>query len=105
MASRAALIDRIQEMLTAMSTTRASGEPDPWLHVDLSMAQLRALLVLHHLGTLRVGPLSHELGLSPNATTSVLDRLEDAGLVERHPDRSDRRAVLVGLTRAGDRLI
>jgi hypothetical protein len=38
------------------------------------------------------------------AMTSRLDRLERAGLIERQPDRRDRRAVLVRLTEQGERL-
>jgi DNA-binding MarR family transcriptional regulator len=36
--------------------------------------------------------------------TSRLDRLERAGLITRTPSRTDRRAVLVRLTRRGERI-
>jgi DNA-binding MarR family transcriptional regulator len=39
--------------------------------------------------------------LSSGGMTKRLDRLVEAGLVERRPDPSDRRGVLVGLTRRG----
>jgi DNA-binding MarR family transcriptional regulator len=39
--------------------------------------------------------------LSSGGMTKRLDRLEDAGLVVRRPDPSDRRGTLVGLTRRG----
>jgi DNA-binding MarR family transcriptional regulator len=41
--------------------------------------------------------------VTSGAMTSRLDRLERAGLVTRHPDPADRRAVLVRLTRTGRR--
>ena len=39
--------------------------------------------------------------LSSGGMTKRLDRLAEAGLVERRPDPSDRRGTLVGLTRRG----
>lgn len=95
------LVAGIQQLMTAMAVGRAMAPPEPWLQAELSMGQLRVLLVLHHAGALRVGTLARELHLSPNATTAVLDRLEQAGLVERHVDPADRRAVLVRPSAAG----
>ena len=37
--------------------------------------------------------------------TNRIDRLEAAGLVERRPDRADRRAIKVALTKSGLKLI
>ena len=47
------------------------------------------------------GALARDLDLSSGATTSRLDRLEDAGYIRRLPDPSDRRGVLVELTDEG----
>jgi DNA-binding MarR family transcriptional regulator len=43
--------------------------------------------------------------LSSGGMTKRLDRLEDAGLVERRPDPSDRRGTLVGLTKKGRQVV
>ena len=42
--------------------------------------------------------------ITSGAMTSRLDRLEQAGLIERKPDPADRRGVLVKLTGQGERL-
>ncbi len=43
--------------------------------------------------------------LSSGGMTKRLDRLDEAGLVERRPDPADRRGTLVRLTRRGKTLI
>jgi DNA-binding MarR family transcriptional regulator len=48
--------------------------------------------------------LAQSLGLDKTTMTSLLDRLEAAGLVIRDHDRRDRRARIPGLTAAGRRV-
>lgn len=101
MASRKHLVDDLQRLIATLGVASAATRPTPWLNVDLSMPQLKALMVLYHRGIVRVGEVARMLGLSPNATTAVLDRLEGEGLARRQADPTDRRAVLVELTEAG----
>lgn len=49
--------------------------------------------------------LYNSLMISSGAMTNRLDRLAEAGLIERFPDSKDRRSVLVGLTPRGRKLI
>ena len=61
----------------------------------------------------RVGPpyrtsaseLAHSVLLSSGGMTLRTDRMEEAGLLRRRPDPSDRRGVLVELTPRGRRVI
>jgi len=50
------------------------------------------------------GQLARSSLITSGAMTSRLDRLEQAGLIERKPDPTDRRGVLVRLTEQGERL-
>lgn len=54
---------------------------------------------------LRLSELAAQLGIVPRSATSVVDDLESAGLVARHPDPNDRRATLVSLTPAGTQIL
>ena len=43
--------------------------------------------------------------MGSSGTTKRLDRVEEAGLIERRPDPNDRRGTLVRLTRRGKHVI
>lgn len=71
----------------------------------LHRSDLTALSVLaraHEEGRspLTPGVLARALALSPSATTTLLDRLERSGHVERSHDEVDRRRVSLTMTRA-----
>jgi DNA-binding MarR family transcriptional regulator len=54
---------------------------------------------------LRPTDLTNASMLTSSGTTKRLDRLEQAGLIERSPDPEDRRGTLITLTDAGRELI
>ena len=56
-------------------------------------------------GAKSAGALSAGTGLSSAATTTLIDRLERKGFVERVRDASDRRRVMVEMTRDGAKRI
>jgi DNA-binding MarR family transcriptional regulator len=72
--------------------------------VDLTLPQYRVLVFL----SLRARPASDVaalLGVTPSTVTSVVDGLVERHLVERRPDTTDRRRVVLSLTRDGERLV
>jgi DNA-binding MarR family transcriptional regulator len=74
--------------------------------LGLNRTDLRCLDLVLADGPLSAGDLATGLGLSPAATTTVIDRMADAGYVTRSPDPGNRRRVLVAATdaaRAADR--
>ncbi|SDS95451.1 DNA-binding transcriptional regulator, MarR family [Friedmanniella luteola] len=54
-------------------------------------------------GPQTAGQLATATGLRPAATTALIDRLTEKGLVERVRDEADRRRVLVRMTAQGVR--
>lgn len=61
-------------------------------------AQWRALLTLKRHPGIGQGALAEKLDVEPITTCRMVDRLEQAGLVERRRDPSDRRAWRLFLT-------
>jgi DNA-binding MarR family transcriptional regulator len=75
---------------------------------ELEQWSFDVLATLRRAGTpyeLTPGSLLRRTLVSSGAMTNRLDRLEDAGLVQRGPDPEDRRGVLVRLTPAGKRRV
>ena len=71
--------------------------------LDLNLSRFEILLVLSfsRRGRLPISRLRHALMIHGSSVTYLVDRLEEAGLVERGTDRHDRRVVLVSLTDTG----
>jgi len=96
------LITELTDLMCRVASAHATvSPPEAWMDADLSMPQVKAMLVLYHRTSIRIGNIAEELGMSKNAATALLDRMETRGLAERSHDPSDRRAVLVTLTPRG----
>lgn len=61
-------------------------------------AQGRILYVLWQGDGLTISQLSGQTSLANTTLTSMLDRMEQSGLIVREPSPSDRRALLIRLT-------
>jgi len=64
----------------------------------LNGAQGRILYVLWQQDGISMGELSQKSGLAKTTLTSMLDRMEQSGLLLRIPDKFDRRKALITLT-------
>lgn len=82
------LLARIEETLRPYGLTFAAFEA------------LR-LLGLTRTGALPMGKMGERLMVHPASVTNVISRLEQRGLVERHPSPADRRVVLAKITERG----
>ena len=63
------------------------------------------LLVFSSRGSLPLGKMGERLQVHPTSVTSIVQRLEAAGLVVRTPHPEDGRAVLAEITDAGRALV
>ena len=67
--------------------------------LGLNVTDMKCLDVMTMKGSATPSQLAEQTGLSSGATTAMIDRLEKAGLVERHPHPKDRRGTVLLLTK------
>jgi DNA-binding MarR family transcriptional regulator len=69
--------------------------------LEVSTSEISALGHLHADGPLTPSELGRRMDLTSGSVTSLLDRLEHAGLAVREPNPDDARSLLVRLTPIG----
>lgn len=94
-------VQALQEIMLRVSND-SSGT---WMGLDVTMPQMKVLLLLREHGALRVGVLARHLTVSTPTITGIVDRLVRQGLVRREDDPTDRRVVLNALTARGEGLM
>lgn len=103
-ASPMAIIGRISRLETHFDVRIA----EELARFDFGRGEFDVLATLRRSGPpFRLNPkvLSSRLMLSAGAMTNRLDNLEKRGLIRRTPDPSDRRALLIELTKEGKKTI
>ena len=72
---------------------------------DLSLPQYHLLEGLRETPEMPVGELADRAGVAPPTATRMLDCLARDGFVERRHSETDRRSVIVSLTKDGKRAV
>jgi DNA-binding MarR family transcriptional regulator len=93
---------RVQDELIQQRVVWDAG---PWLELDMSTPQFKALLLISEEAGIRMRELARKMGGSFSNATVLVDRLVERGLVERLAEPEDRRVVLVRVSEEGRRLI
>ncbi|HEX9131143.1 MAG TPA: MarR family transcriptional regulator [Ktedonobacteraceae bacterium] len=88
----------------AMMHAFKASSAGAWMEIDLTLPQLRTLLILAEEGPLVIGQIAHRLGIGLSTGGHLVDRLVQAGLAERTEDSEDRRRTLARLTPKGEEL-
>jgi DNA-binding MarR family transcriptional regulator len=71
----------------------------------LTTPQAYVLQAIRDLGEVTTGQVSRCVNLSQATVTTILDRLEGRGLIERYRSLADRRVVHASLTKQGRRIL
>ena len=102
---RQELTDRFTESAEYLNRQLHTGRLDEWEGLDMTIPQIRTLVLLERMGPLRMGNIAIYLGRALSATTTVMDRLVEKGLVDRVSDPSDRRVVICQLSESGEQAV
>jgi DNA-binding MarR family transcriptional regulator len=102
---REQVIGRILETQRQMRRRITELRAHPLLDVQLTMSQLKVMIVLGRLGATSGQDLARRTGFSLATLTGVIDRLAAQDLVSRREDPQDRRVRRLELTPTGTELI
>jgi DNA-binding MarR family transcriptional regulator len=89
----------------AISRMQFTGSLQAWIELDLSMAQMKTLMVLVDEGPLPIGQVAEKLRVSLPTASHLVDRLVKADLVQRSEDPDDRRRTVARLSASGVQLL
>ena len=100
------VIAQYRTMMRGLKATMGQA----WMQIDLTLpqltlAQMRTLIVLAEEGPLVIGQIAQRLGVGLSTGGHLVDRLVQAGLAERTEDVEDRRRTLARLTPKGEELL
>lgn len=102
---KARLIKKILDLERRLSQALSQYTPGPWLGLNLTVAQLKCLVLIASERSTNSKRLAEALGVTPANITSIADRLVEQGLVSRRENPEDRRMLLIELTEKGDNLL
>lgn len=72
---------------------------------EITVPQLRTLVLLSSRGPMNVSTIAQHLGVNPSNASRTCDQLVATGTVSRSPDPADRRSTVLGLTTKGARFV
>ena len=85
----------LQRLVQALRAIQVCRGQLPWRYLDLTMAQLKAVMLLCRKGRAKGRELADGLGIAPSAATPLVDRLVEQKLAKREDDPADRRIVWI----------
>ena len=98
---REALIKSILDLSRDIFNMIIPGFPREWLALDITVMQLRVLLLLYTEGPSRMSTIATSLDTALSTATGIVDNLVKKDLVLRDSDPEDRRVVICKLSDKG----
>jgi DNA-binding MarR family transcriptional regulator len=99
------LIDDILSLADRLFRHLLPTVPQNLLTLDVTMPQIKIMLILYIHGPVRMSDIAAELEVTLPTSTSLVDRLVEKNFVVRENQPDDRRVVLCRLSEAGQKAI
>ncbi|MFP4976015.1 MarR family winged helix-turn-helix transcriptional regulator [Paenibacillus sp. CN-4] len=100
--SREALIIEVMNQMAAVQRSSQAFSERITKRSSLTQNQTMLLMQLRLSGSLNVSDVAERFIITPGAASSMCDKLEDLGLVQRLRTKEDRRVVRIALTAEGE---
>ena len=103
--TREQLVEEAFEHHRTISHTLITAATEEWVTLELTMAQLKTMVVLEDEGPATVGQVAEILGVGVPTGSHLVNRLVQSNLAQRLEDPADRRRTEVSLTLEGEELL
>lgn len=97
-------IRRVLEAQHQLARCVVSTQMQEWAQLELSIGQLKVMMILAGHPGMTISQLAESLGISKPSTSILVDRLVHQGMLYRKEDEADRRRTLVTLSASGNDL-
>jgi DNA-binding MarR family transcriptional regulator len=99
------LMDEILSLADRLFRHLFPTVPQNLLTLDVTMPQMKIMLILYFHGQARMSDIAAELEVTLPTSTSLVDRLVEKNFVVRENHADDRRVVLCRLSESGQKAI
>ena len=103
--TRDILTEEVMHSLIVLLRALQKRSASHWIDLDLSLAQVKTLLIIGDLESSGIEQIASMLGVSQPTTSHLVERLVQSKLADRVQDSHNRRRVVVQLTQAGEELL
>jgi DNA-binding MarR family transcriptional regulator len=99
------VVNEILSLSDRLFRTLLPAVPDELLALDVTMPQMKILLLIYIHGPLRMTAIANDLKVTLPTATSLVDKLVEKNYIQRDTQSDDRRVVLCKLSAAGQKAI
>jgi len=96
---------RIEALASRMRQASGTLHPEGWLDLDLTITQLKALLVVQARQPLTLTALASAIGVAQTSASALVERLVRLGMLSRRDDPENRRQIRLELASEGEAVL